>query len=45
MRTLYPVSPEMERRAKLVEEHPFERSGYVIMEDKETKLRWVKQIY
>jgi hypothetical protein len=45
MKAVYLVSPEMERRAVLVEEHPFQHSGYVVMEDKETKVRWVKQVY
>ena len=45
MKAVYPVSPEMEKRAILIEEHPFQRSGYIIMEDKETKIRWVKQVY
>ena len=31
MRTLYPITPEIEKRAKVVEEYPFENSGYVIM--------------
>jgi len=45
MKTIYPITPDMERRAKVVEEHPFENSGYVIMEDAETKVRWVKRVY
>jgi len=45
MKTIYQISPEMERRASIIEEHPFEHSGYVVMEDKETKIRWVKQVY
>lgn len=39
------ITPEVEKRAMLVEEHPFDSSGYVIMEDGETKIRWVKQVY
>jgi len=45
MRTIYPITPEMERRARVIEEHPFKNSGYVIMEDAETGIRWVKRIY
>jgi hypothetical protein len=45
MRAIYPISPEMVRKSVPVEEHPFDNSGYVIMEHKETRLRWVKQIY
>ena len=44
-RIIYPVTPEMEKRAKVVEEHPFENSGYVIMEDAQTRIRWVKRVY
>ena len=45
MKAVYPVTIEMERRAKVVKEHPFENSGYVIMEDAESRLRWVKRVY
>lgn len=45
MRAIYPITPEMARKSVPVEEHPFDNSGYVIMEHKETRLRWVKQIY
>jgi len=45
MRAIYPITPEMARKSVPVEEHPFDNSGYVIMEHRETKLRWVKQIY
>jgi len=45
MRTIYPITPDMERRAKVIEEHPFENSGYVIVEDAQTRIRWVKRIY
>ena len=45
MKAVYPVTIEMERRAKVVEEHLFENSGYVIMEDAESRLRWVKRVY
>jgi hypothetical protein len=45
MKAIYPVTIEMERRAKVVEEHPFENSGYVIMEDARTGVRWVKRVY
>jgi hypothetical protein len=44
-KAVYPVTIEMERRAKVVEEHPFENSGYVIMEDAESRLRGVKRVY
>ena len=45
MRTIYPITPEMEKRARVVEEHPFENSGYAIMEDAQTRVRWVKRVY
>ena len=45
MKCTYPITPEMVRRASQVEEHNFDNSGYVIMEDEVTKVRWVKQIY
>ena len=45
MKAVYPVTIEMERRAKVVEEHPFENSGYVIVEDARTRVRWVKRVY
>jgi len=45
MRAIYPITPEMARKSVPVEEHPFDNSGYVIMEHRETSLRWVKQIY
>lgn len=43
--TMKCVYPEMIRRAKQVEEHPFDNSGYVILEDEITGIRWVKQVY
>lgn len=45
MKVVYPVTPEMERRATVIEEHPFQNSGYVIMEDRETRVRWIKRVY
>jgi len=45
MKCIYPITPEMARRANQVEEHNFDNSGYVIMEDEVTRVRWVKQIY
>jgi hypothetical protein len=45
MKTTYPVSVEMLKRGKVVEEHPFQDSCYVIMEDGETGIRWVKRVY
>ena len=45
MKAIYPVTIEMERRAKVVEEHPFENSGYIVMEDARTRVRWVKRVY
>jgi len=45
MKTTYPVSAEMLKRGKVVEEHPFQDSCYVIMEDGETGIRWVKRVY
>jgi len=45
MKCVYPVTPEMQRRGKQVEEHSFDNSGYVIMEDEITRVRWVKQVY
>jgi len=45
MKTTYPVSAEMLKWGKVVEEHPFQDSCYVIMEDGETGIRWVKRVY
>ena len=45
MRTVYPVTPEMERRAVEIERHEFQNSCYAIMEHRETRIRWVKQVY
>jgi hypothetical protein len=45
MKAVYPVTIEMEKRAKVVEEHPFENSGYAIMEDAKSRIRWVKRVY
>lgn len=44
-KVVYPVLPEMERRAKVIEEHPFQNSCYLIMEDPQTGIRWVKRVY
>jgi len=45
MKCDYPVTGEMQRRARQVEEHSYSGSGYVIMEDEVTGIRWVKQVY
>lgn len=44
-RLVYPVTPDMEHRAKQIEEYSFQNSGYVILEDGWTQVRWLKQIY
>jgi len=44
MKTIYPITPQMARQSVPIEEHSFQKSGYVIMEHRETKLRWVKAI-
>jgi hypothetical protein len=44
-RTTYPVTPEMERRAIEVEQHQYQNSCYVTMEDPITRIRWIKQVY
>jgi len=43
MKCNYPVTGEMQRRAREVEEHKFANSSYVIMEA--DGIRWIKQIY
>lgn len=48
MKADHPVTLEMTRRARVVEEHPFENSGYVILEAENelgARIRWVKQVY
>lgn len=42
---VYPVTGEMMSRGKQVEEYLFQNSGYAIMEDEVTRVRWVKQVY
>jgi len=45
MKQVYPITPEMARQSVTIEEHSFQKSGYAIMEHRETRLRWVKTIY
>ncbi len=44
-RVVYPVTSQMQRRAKQVDEYLFQGSGYAIMHDELTQIRWVKQVY
>ena len=41
----YYVSPQMEREAIVVEEHPFQNSCYVVMEHPATRRRWIRRVY
>ena len=45
MKAIYPITPEIARQSVPIKEHTFQNSGYTIMEHKQTRLRWVKQIY
>lgn len=44
-KTLYPITPEMARQSVEVEQAFYDNSGWVIMEHRQTRLRWLKQIY
>lgn len=45
MKTIHDVSPEMMKRGRQVDQHFYQKSGYVILEDEETRIRWIKQVY
>ena len=44
-KAIYPITPEIATQSVQIEDHLFQKSGYVIMEHKQTRLRWLKQIY
>jgi len=57
MKAIYPITPEIARKSVPIggigadgkvrygQENTYQNSGYVVMEHKETRLRWIKQIY
>ena len=57
MKAIYPITPEIARQSVPIgaldangqiiygEQNIYQNSGYVVMENKETRLRWIKQIY
>jgi len=44
-KAIYPISPEMMKRAREVERHYFDAHGWVEMEDPITGIVWLKQVY